>query len=715
MANSFSHGSSGMNPDGTYPSFVPRVGSSFTSVVSGSNLTLASPSIRSNRVSYLLNPASESTSDLYSTLPSSRSSMLDTERTDHTPDGGISSMATRPPQLPSFSRAFEMFMPRGGIEELWNMGQDNTGFFTPSYLKGSTYITKLEEFHREKEAQNDSQQSSGGSLSVVSPDSPSNKTPSSHLGMTYDLIERIPPLDHTSSVAPLPTRWNIKDKFGAIEVSANGLEVKYNPTLRTTRELDHESCAIRADHPMPTQAGIYYYEVTLLSKRRDESTTVCLGFLPKNVSLARPPGWEPDSYGYHGNDGEIYTGGNVGKKYKDTTFSAGDVIGCGVNFRTGQAFFTKNGANLGTAFRDIKGKQYPVVGLKKAGELIRVNFGQNPFVFKIDQVIEVGEETMTRIFTTVVREQAIIKQAIARTSVERLVSSRMNETELIQQLVLQFLQHDGYVETAREFAQEIHAEQHALNSGPNVPVMNVNIKDDDDAHQRQRMLAHHSACKAQIINYQSGIRRAVLEGDIDRALALTNTHYARVLKNNQDVYFKLKCRKFIEMIRRAAENSHGIGKGRNGHPYDDNPNEMDVDENDLSDTLEDESMESQTDPGPLLKETIAYGQALQAEFRDDKRREINKALNDIFALLAYPNPLQVKEVAHMLDRKGRVAVAEELNSAILSSLGKSSRSALENLYGQTSVLLDYLREDGGPASLVSIQSVIDEIPKSQPF
>ncbi|KAI0521934.1 ran-binding protein [Xylaria bambusicola] len=671
-----------MNPDGTYPSFVPRVGN-FTSIVSGSNLTLASPSIRSNRVSYLLNPASESTSDLYSTLPSSRSSMLDAERTDHTPDGGISSMASRPPQLPSFSRAFEMFMPRGGLEEPWTTGQDNTGFFIPSYLKGSPYITKLEEVHREKEAQNDSQQTSGASLSAASLDSPLSKTPASHLGMTYDLIERIPPLDHTSSVAPLPTRWNIKDKFGAIEVSANGLEVKYNPTLRTTREQDHEMCGIRADHPMPTQAGIYYFEVTLLSKRRDETTTVSLGFLAKNVSLARPPGWEPDSYGFHGDDGEIYSGGNVGKKYKDTTFSAGDVIGCGVNFRTGQAFFTKNGANLGTAFRDIKGKQYPAVGIKKAGELIRVNFGQNPFVFKIDQVIE--------------REQAMIKQAISRTSVEKLISSRMNETELIQQLVLQFLQHDGYVETAREFAQEIHAEQHALNSGPNVPVMNVNIKDDDDAHQRQR------------------IRRAVLEGDIDRALALTNTHYARVLKNNQDVYFKLKCRKFIEMIRKAAENSNGNGKGRNGHPYDDNHNEMDVDENDLSDTLEDESMESQADPGPLLKETIAYGQALQAEFRDDKRREVSKALNDIFALLAYPNPLQVKEVAHMLDRKGRVAVAEELNSAILSSLGKSSRSALENLYGQTSVLLDYLREDGGPGSLISIQSVIDEIPKSQLF
>ncbi|KAI0402184.1 ran-binding protein [Xylaria palmicola] len=682
MTNPFQ--SSRMNPDGSYHGFLPRVPGSYASVVSGSNLTLASPSIRSNRVSYLLNPASESTSELYSTLPSPRGSTLDPERDGRSPDRGLSRLAPRPLQLPSFSRAFEMFMPRSGLDALWTTGYENTGFFAPSYLRGSTYMKKLEEAYRAKHAQEESQQQPGGGFQTASPDSPlSSKPPASHLGITYDLIERVPVLDHAPTVPPLPTRWNKEDKSGALEVSMNGLEVKCNPALRTTREQDHEISGIRADHPMPSQAGIYYFEVTLLSKRKEEATTVCVGFVSKNASLARPPGWEQESWGYHGDDGDIYSGGNVGRKYKDTPFTSGDVIGCGVNFRSGQAFFTKNGANLGTAFRDIKGKLYPAVGIKKAGEIVRVNFGQSPFVFKIDQLIE--------------KEQDLIKQAIARTSIERLVSPPMNETELIQQLVLQFLQHDGYVETAREFAKEIHEEQQALSHDPNAAITGVNIKNDEDAHQRQR------------------IRRSILEGDIDEALMLTNKHYTDVLKDNQDVYFKLKCRKFIEMVRRAAEYGSGSTKRSNGHSYDGMPNEMDVDENGQSDVMEDDSMETQTEPGILLKETIAYGQALQAEFSNDTRREVAKTLNDIFALLAYPNPLQVKEIAPLLDRKGRVAVAEELNSAILSSLGKSSRSALENLYGQTSVLLEYLREDGGPGSLVSIQSVIDEIPRSQPF
>ncbi len=213
------------------------------------------------------------------------------------------------------------------------------------------------------------------------------------------------------------------------------------------------------------------------------------------------------------------------------------------------------------------------------------------------------------------------------------------------------------------------------------------------------------------------------------------------------------------MVRRSAELSHegGAKTKSNGHTFDDIPNEMDVDENGYLDQMETEDgLEPLPPPPPtvtdqdnLLAETIQYGQQLQAEFKDDPRREVGKSLSEVFALLAYPDPLEVKEMAHLLDRKGRVAVAEELNSAILckfipplfwwslstrysrgksladglgfdggetASLGKSSRSALENVYGQTSVLLDYLREGGGPGSFVTIQSVIDDIPgRSQPF
>lgn len=52
--------------------------------------------------------------------------------------------------------------------------------------------------------------------------------------------------------------------------------------------------------------------------------------------------------------------------------------------------------------------------------------------------------------------------------------------------VLQFLQHDGYVETARAFAEEMHAEKGALSLDADVEIEGINIKDDEDANKRQR-------------------------------------------------------------------------------------------------------------------------------------------------------------------------------------------------------------------------------------
>lgn len=67
----------------------------------------------------------------------------------------------------------------------------------------------------------------------------------------------------------------------------------------------------------------------------------------------------------------------------------------------------------------------------------------------------------------------------------------MIETDLIQTLVLQFLQHDGYVETARAFAEDMKVQNEALNLDPSVKIAGVNIKDDEDANNRQRKHPHH--------------------------------------------------------------------------------------------------------------------------------------------------------------------------------------------------------------------------------
>ncbi|KAM0281568.1 hypothetical protein ACHAQH_003437 [Verticillium albo-atrum] len=589
------------------------------------------------------------------------------------------------PQLPSFSKAFNLYMAGQDPADDSDLPDGNV-FFIPSYLTGSTYVQRLEEQHRLKlQAQRDSQNQ------ATSPTSPSaitllSKSPS-HRGLTYDVVEKPPPaFEEDGVVSSLPTKWNKDDKYGALEVLADGLEIRYSgPRGQSEREREHEAYSIRADHYMPPQCGIYYYEVTILSGKRDD-TVVGIGFSGKTVALSRPPGWEPESYGYHGDDGHCYAAHSGGKSY-GPPFTTDDVIGCGVNFRTGSAFYTKNGHMLGHVFKDIKGKLYPSVGLKKTGEHIRVNFGQSPFTYDINSMMA--------------KEKLYVRKEIARTNTSSLAHN-MKETDMIQTLVLQFLQHDGYVESARAFAHEIHSEKMALNLEPGAVVEDVNVKDDEHATKRQH------------------IRRAVLEGDIDKALKHTDACYRDVLKDNEQVYFRLRCRKFIEMVRSAAEmRTAAEGKKSNGHAAPSFSNqEMDLDANGAGngayDRMDTEDGMGKSDVLERLElETLQYGQALQTEYASDPRREVTKALGDIYALLAYTNPLKEKEVAHLLDKKGRVAVAEELNSAILLSLGKSSRSALEEVYAQTSVLLDDLRENGGPGAFVSLQDVIDDIPKPQ--
>ena len=65
----------------------------------------------------------------------------------------------------------------------------------------------------------------------------------------------------------------------------------------------------------------------------------------------------------------------------------------------------------------------------------------------------------------------------------------------------------------------------------------------------------------------------------------------------------------------------------------------------------------------LLQEAMAYGQILMREYRDEKKAW-QQTLEDIFSLIAYDDA-KASVHGHLLEPGGRIAVAEELNSAIL--------------------------------------------------
>ena len=145
-----------------------------------------------------------------------------------------------------------------------------------------------------------------------------------------------------------------------------------------------------------------------------------------------------------------------------------------------------------------------------------------------------------------------------------------------------------------------------------------------------------------------------------------------MLQDNEEVYFKLRCRKFIEMVRKAAQIRTGGGESKrsNGHGPTSGSQDMDLDLNgndgvSLVDNMDMDGSEQQLELMQLEQSMLEYGQALGAEYANDSRKEISNALSEIWSLVAYSNPLKEPQVSHLMDRKGRSLVAEELNSAIL--------------------------------------------------
>lgn len=83
------------------------------------------------------------------------------------------------------------------------------------------------------------------------------------------------------------------------------------------------------------------------------------------------------------------------------------------------------------------------------------------------------------------REKANIVNEINLTSASKLHSC-LNETALFKELVAQFLAHDGYVESAKAFAEEVRSEENALKNGPVATLGNFSVEDNLDAVNRQR-------------------------------------------------------------------------------------------------------------------------------------------------------------------------------------------------------------------------------------
>ncbi|CAG8524854.1 9255_t:CDS:2 [Acaulospora morrowiae] len=97
----------------------------------------------------------------------------------------------------------------------------------------------------------------------------------------------------------LPTAWSLDDKSTFLSVDSGGLGVIHKGPS--------DYAAILANHPIPPQCELFYFEVDIIEGRnRENKRFIGIGFCEKTVDLNGVPGLFNKSWGYHGDDGKFF-------------------------------------------------------------------------------------------------------------------------------------------------------------------------------------------------------------------------------------------------------------------------------------------------------------------------------------------------------------------------------------------------------------------------
>jgi hypothetical protein len=166
-------------------------------------------------------------------------------------------------------------------------------------------------------------------------------------------------LDQLSILPRLPRAFeSTAETFLRVSYSTIGRPlIKFidHPQLTGT---DADASNIATLQPIPVECGIYYYEVECICE--GEEGFMSVGYKVGKRSQNRLVGWDKGTFGWHSDDGMCFeqsgSGSEFAAKWTSTFFSfrsrwklmvGGDTVGVGVDFTTGRAFFTKNGAFIG--------------------------------------------------------------------------------------------------------------------------------------------------------------------------------------------------------------------------------------------------------------------------------------------------------------------------------------------------------------------------------
>ncbi|KAI9206925.1 uncharacterized protein BJ171DRAFT_495170 [Polychytrium aggregatum] len=499
----------------------------------------------------------------------------------------------------------------------------------------------------------------------------------------------------------LPTSWNTKDKGAGLNIENSNMRAIYRGAGRD----DKDAAAVRSNRGVPPQCGIFYYEVEIISHGRAGIISIGVSY-KDNSQLTKPVGYESNAWGYHGDDGKLFSGQHPQGKPFGPTFTTGDVVGCIVNFYTKSLAFTKNGVFLGIAYRDIAKfmthKLYPTVAMASEGEVIEANFGKRPFKFDIQGYFESERQHLFESIRTVPLPTCTPKSNLpaAKTYASVVANTpasseppspqtlRTSATLDVGQLVAEYLAHHCYFDTLKALPR---------------PASTLDV-----THQ-----------------IRFDIRSAIVGHEPSKAIDLCQHHFSKLFDTEPHLLFQLQCLHYIELFRRLYPNDRTVcsffkceakgGEEDSSMPDASICEDMEIDGSDgisgisgmhslESDGSFDEHSARSRSKGKMRidvdedrsygwMELLQFGQQLQVQYGDielasgSTGEQVQDALDEIHGLLAYTAPYS-SPVGYLLADSVAERTADLVNRAILEYQGKSSQSSLERLLRHTSVIVD---------------------------
>ena len=167
--------------------------------------------------------------------------------------------------------------------------------------------------------------------------------------------------------------WSLQDKHQFLEVRGNGTEVYYSGRDHGIVEERELGPMVRADRPIPRQ-GSFFFEVSIVNVGRNKE--VAVGVCTRSTPLESFPGWNPCSFGYHGDDGNIFCETDADPKYcPEKPFKSGDPIGVQLDFNSASlTFYRKQKViqRIQLERHQMDQDYYPCIGISSPGAIVRL-------------------------------------------------------------------------------------------------------------------------------------------------------------------------------------------------------------------------------------------------------------------------------------------------------------------------------------------------------